>query len=126
MPLLSHLVATWREHVATFGAADDGRLFFTEQGRVIGYTTYHRVWHETQDFALSPALTSTPLAKRPYDLRHSALSTWLCAGQPRAVEDQGAAGYGGRTWNTVISGSVLSWTVGYWPCPAKIDVRGLP
>ncbi|GGX04221.1 hypothetical protein GCM10010383_37590 [Streptomyces lomondensis] len=80
VPLPPHLVTLWREHVATFGTADDGRLFFTEQGRIITYTTYNRVWHETRELALPPALTSTPLAKRPYDLRHSALSTWLCAG----------------------------------------------
>ncbi|MGW7336637.1 tyrosine-type recombinase/integrase [Streptomyces sp. NPDC054808] len=80
VPLPPHLVALWREHVTTFGTADDGRLFFTEQGRIISYTTYHRVWHESRALALPPALTDTPLAKRPYDLRHSALSTWLCAG----------------------------------------------
>ncbi|MEE1762709.1 hypothetical protein [Streptomyces sp. SP18BB07] len=75
VPLPPHLVTMWREHAATFGTADDGRLFFTEQGRIITYTTYNRVWHETRALALSPALASTPLAKRPYDLRHSALST---------------------------------------------------
>ncbi|MGI5196058.1 hypothetical protein ACQEVY_20790 [Streptomyces sp. CA-288835] len=75
-----YLVALWREHVATFGPADDGRLFFSEQGRIISYTTYRRVWHETRNLALPAALTSIPLAKRPYDLRYSALSTWLCAG----------------------------------------------
>ncbi|MGY5055128.1 tyrosine-type recombinase/integrase [Streptomyces sp. 900105755] len=80
VPLPPRLVAMWRDHVSTFGTADDGRLFFTEQGRVVSYSTYHRVWRESRDLALSPALTSTPLAKRPYDLRHSALSTWLCAG----------------------------------------------
>ncbi|GAP46287.1 putative Integrase [Streptomyces azureus] len=79
VPLPPYLVALWREHVATFGTADDGRLFFSESGRVVAYTTYDRVWHEARDLALPPALTSTPLAKRPYDLRHSALSTWLCA-----------------------------------------------
>ncbi|WP_405722004.1 site-specific integrase [Streptomyces sp. NBC_01537] len=90
VPLPPHLVALWREHVATFGTADDGRMFFTEQGRIISYTTYHRVWHETRDLALPPALTSTPLAKRPYDLRHSALSTWLCAGADPAEVAQRA------------------------------------
>lgn len=49
-----HLVTMWREHVATFGTADDGRLFFTEQGRIITYTTYNRVWHETRALALPP------------------------------------------------------------------------
>ena len=43
VPLPPHLVAMWREHVATFGTADDGRLFFTEQRRIISYGTYHRV-----------------------------------------------------------------------------------
>ncbi|MFE1246804.1 tyrosine-type recombinase/integrase [Streptomyces sp. NPDC058741] len=90
VPLPPHLVAMWREHVATFGTADDGRLFFTEQGRVVSYSTYHRVWRESRDLALSPALTSTPLAKRPYDLRHSALSTWLCAGADPAEVAQRA------------------------------------
>lgn len=70
VPLPPQLVALWRDHVATFGTVGDGRLFFTEQGRIITYTTYHPVWHETRALVLSPALTSTPLAKRPYDLRH--------------------------------------------------------
>ena len=90
MPLPPHLVALWRESVATFGTADDGRLFFTERGGILSYTTFHRVWHETRDLALPPALASTPLAKRPYDLRHSALSTWLCAGADPAEVAQRA------------------------------------
>jgi integrase len=85
-----HLVALWREHVATFGTADDGRLFFSARGRVLAHTTYDRVWHETRDLALPPALTGTPFAKRPYDLRHSALSTWLCAGADPAEVAQRA------------------------------------
>jgi integrase len=90
VPLPPQLVALWRDHVATFGTADDGRLFFTEQGRIITYTTYHRVWHETRALALSPSLASTPPAKRPYDLRHSALSTWLCTGADPAEVAQRA------------------------------------
>jgi integrase len=90
VPLPPHLVALWREHVATFGTADDGRLFSSERGGVLACTTYHRVWHETRDLALPPALVGTPLAKRPYDLRHSALSTWLCAGADPAEVAQRA------------------------------------
>ncbi|WP_416986120.1 tyrosine-type recombinase/integrase [Streptomyces sp. T028] len=90
VPLPPHLVTMWRDHVATFGTADDGRLFFTEQGRIVTYTTYNRVWHETRALALPPALGNTPLAKRPYDLRHSALSTWLCAGADPAEVAQRA------------------------------------
>jgi hypothetical protein len=34
--------------------------------------------------ALGPGLAATPLARRPYDLRHAALSLWLAAGAPPA------------------------------------------
>jgi hypothetical protein len=45
-----------------------------------GYTTCHKAWNEARKLALPPELAATPLGKRPYDLRHSALSTWLAAG----------------------------------------------
>lgn len=53
MPIPPHLVAVLREHLATFGTADDGRLFFSEKGSVV---------------------PSSPLESWPYDLRHWALS----------------------------------------------------
>ncbi|MFD9334239.1 hypothetical protein ACFWBF_07430 [Streptomyces sp. NPDC060028] len=80
MPLPHELVSLWRENVDTFGAADDGRLFFNEKGGIVGSTTYDRAWPEARELALSPGLVASPLAARPYDLRHSALSTWLNAG----------------------------------------------
>jgi integrase len=80
VPLPPELVALWRESVHTFGTADDGRLFFNERGGVLASSTYDRVWHEARELALPPGLLNTPLAARPYDLRHSALSTWLNAG----------------------------------------------
>ncbi|MFJ2307723.1 hypothetical protein [Streptomyces sp. NPDC087787] len=69
-----------REHLATFGTADDGRLFFSEKGSVVPSSTYYRVWQEARLMALPPAVAVSPLASRQYDLRHSALSTWLNAG----------------------------------------------
>ncbi|MFD3676452.1 tyrosine-type recombinase/integrase [Streptomyces sp. NPDC058613] len=90
VPLPPHLVTLWRESVTAFGTADDGRLFFSERGGILSYTAYHYVWREARALALSPALASTPLAKRPYDLRHSALSTWLCAGADPAEVAQRA------------------------------------
>lgn len=80
VPILPHLVAVLREHLATFGTADDGRLLFTEKGSVVPSSTYYRVWQEARLLALPPAVAASPLASRPYDLRHSALSTWLNAG----------------------------------------------
>jgi integrase len=80
VPIPPHLVAVLREHLATFGTADDGRLFFSEKGSVVPSSTYYRVWQEARLLALPPAVAASPLASRPYDLRHSALSTWLNAG----------------------------------------------
>ncbi len=80
VPIPPHLVAVLREHLTTFGTADDGRLFFSEKGSVVPSSTYYRVWQEARLLALPPAVAASPLASRPYDLRHSALSTWLNAG----------------------------------------------
>ncbi|MFF7094724.1 tyrosine-type recombinase/integrase [Streptomyces rubradiris] len=80
VPLPPELVALWQEGIETFGTADDGRLFFNERGGVVTSGTYDRVWHEARALALPPDLVGSPLAARPYDLRHSALSTWLNAG----------------------------------------------
>jgi hypothetical protein len=47
---------------------------------------YGRVWHAARRAALGPDLAATPLARRPYDLRHAALSWWLNAsGAPAEV-----------------------------------------
>ncbi|MFJ4688254.1 tyrosine-type recombinase/integrase [Streptomyces sp. NPDC088789] len=79
-PLPPKLVAIWRESIDTFGTADDGRLFFNERGALVGSSTYSRAWSQARQFGLPPELAATPLAGVPYDLRHSALSTWLNAG----------------------------------------------
>jgi integrase len=80
VPLPPGLVAVLKESIDTFGVADDGRLFFNERGGIVGSSTYYRVWSEARELALAPELANSPLASRPYDLRHSALSTWLNAG----------------------------------------------
>ncbi|WP_435174372.1 hypothetical protein [Actinacidiphila sp. bgisy145] len=83
-------MSIWRDSVQTFGTAPDGRLFFTERGTILGYTTCHRAWNEARELALQPELAATPLGKRPYDLRHFALSTWLAAGADPAEVAQRA------------------------------------
>jgi len=80
VPLPPQLVALRRESIDTFGTADDGRLFFNEKGGIVGSSTYRGVWHEARELALPPDLVRSPLAARPHDVRHSALSTWLNAG----------------------------------------------
>jgi hypothetical protein len=42
--------------------------------------------------ALSPEEAASPLARRPYDLRHAAVSTWLTGGVP-APQVAAWAGY---------------------------------
>jgi integrase len=42
----------------------------------------YRVWDQARREYLSPLLYSSPLARRPYDLRHAAVSLWLNAGVP--------------------------------------------
>lgn len=90
VPLPTQLVALWRRSINTFGVAEDGRLFFTERGGIVGSTTYHKVRKEARALALPPVLIKTPLAARPYDLRHSALSAWLCSGADPAEVAQRA------------------------------------
>lgn len=45
-------------------------------------STYCRVWGKARVAALSADDVGSPLARRPYDLRHAAVSTWLNAGVP--------------------------------------------
>jgi integrase len=80
VPIPPQLVAILSEHLDTFGAAADGRLFYSEGGGVVASSTYSRAWQEARTLALPPAAVASPLARRPHDLRHSALSTWLNAG----------------------------------------------
>ncbi len=42
--------------------------------------TYTRVWRAARAAALTEEARRTPLARRPYDLRHAAVSFWLVAG----------------------------------------------
>lgn len=80
VPIPPTLVRMLRAHLAEFGMAEDGRLFANERGGVVASTTYWRVWDEARRLALRPDQVASPLARRPYDLRHAALSSWLNAG----------------------------------------------
>ncbi|WP_393097413.1 tyrosine-type recombinase/integrase [Streptomyces sp. LN325] len=80
VPLPPQLVVILKEHLDAFGSAADGRLFYSEGGGVVASSTYWRAWQEARTLALPPAAVASPLCRRPYDLRHSALSTWLNAG----------------------------------------------
>lgn len=76
-PLTRLLVDHLREH----GTAADGRLFRAlRDGGQLPDSVYGRVWEKARQTALTSAEAKSPLAARPYDLRHAAVSTWLNAG----------------------------------------------
>ncbi|WP_431986571.1 tyrosine-type recombinase/integrase [Streptomyces griseoflavus] len=93
VPIPPDLVSLLRWHVTAYGVAPDGRLFRTQRGGLIQDTGYGEVWAEARARALTPALCASPLAKRPYDLRHAAVSTWLSSG----VEPQEVAARAGHS-----------------------------
>ena len=69
-----------RQHIEEFGTARDGRLFRGERGGDLSESVYQRAWQGARLLAFTPAVAASPLAGRPYDLRHACLSTWLNAG----------------------------------------------
>jgi integrase len=93
IPIPPELVKILRQHIEEFGVAPDGRLFRSERGGVVASTAYTEVWQEARTLALTPAQVASPLARRPYDLRHAAVSLWLNGGVP-APEVAVRAGHG--------------------------------
>lgn len=82
VPCPPQLTRLLRAHLDLFGTSGDGRLFRGERGGDLSDTVYQRVWSKARMAVLGPAEAESPLAGRPYDLRHAALSTWLNAGVP--------------------------------------------
>jgi integrase len=80
VPCPPPLVQLLRRHLAEHGTTPDGRLFRGERGGPISDSVYGRFWERARTAALTPAEAASPLADRPYALRHAAVSTWLNAG----------------------------------------------
>jgi len=80
VPCPPPLVSILREHLNEHGTAADGRLFRGERGDPLAGVTYTRLWDRARKAALTPEQYASPLSRRPYDLRHAAVSTWLNGG----------------------------------------------
>ncbi len=80
VPVHPELTRLLRYHLAQFGTAPDGRLFNDVRGGELSTITYRRAWSKAREAALTAAEQASPLARRPYDLRHACLSTWLNGG----------------------------------------------
>lgn len=82
VPSPPELTALLREHLERFGTDARGLLFRGVRGGELAESTYCRVWRKAREGALTADEVASPLARRPYDLRHAAVSTWLNAGVP--------------------------------------------
>ena len=80
VPIPPVLVAMLRHHCRCYSSAPDGRLFRGARGGPLSESSYGRTWHTARSQALGPRAAATTVARRPYDLRHAALSLWLNAG----------------------------------------------
>ncbi|QKW39376.1 integrase [Actinomadura sp. NAK00032] len=82
-----------REHIAEFG---DGRgwadLLNPSGAASSGRRPTGDVWAATRALAFTPEQVDSPLARRPYDLRHAGVSLWLNSGVP-ATEVAERAGH---------------------------------
>jgi integrase len=81
VPCPPALTEMLHHHIAAFGTAADGRLFRgARNGGRIGSTVYGRAWAAARQAVFTAEVAAGPLAKRPYDLRHAAVCTWLNSG----------------------------------------------
>jgi integrase len=80
VPCCPELTEILRKHIRRYGTAEGGYLFRGARGGRFGSTVYSEAWAKAREKAFTPEVFASPLAKRPYDLRHACLSTWLNAG----------------------------------------------
>jgi integrase len=80
VPTPPALIQALREHLESYGAGPDGRLFRTARGGIVQESGYGEVWARARRQALTAEQQASPLAARPYDLRHACVSLWLNSG----------------------------------------------
>jgi integrase len=93
IPIPPDLARLLCAHIKQYGTTPDGRIFQTARGGILQDSGYNEVWAQARKQALTPAQFRSPLGRRPYDLRHAAVSLWLNAGVP-ATEVARRAGHG--------------------------------
>ena len=82
VPLHPELVALLSGHLKKYPPGPDGRIFTGPRGGIFNDRAYLKVFHEARAAAFTGQEATSLLARRPYDLRHAAVSTWLNAGVP--------------------------------------------
>jgi integrase len=74
VPIPPVLVSILRDHLEAFGAGPDGRVYRSSNEGPLQETAYGKVWREARKAVLTPGQVASPLARRPYDLRHARAS----------------------------------------------------
>ena len=127
VPIPPELVTVLREHIEEFGTAADGRLFRTATGGMIFDTTH--TWAVARTLAMTPEQVASPLAARPYDLRHAAVSLWLNGGVA-ATEVANRAGHSvevllrcTRSASTAARRPLTGGSMTHWP-PDRSTMQG--
>jgi integrase len=82
VPIPPELVRLLRTHLENFGTGDAGRVFSNERGGPFVEASARRAWARARLSVLTEEQVHSPLARRPYDLRHAAASLWLNNGVP--------------------------------------------
>jgi integrase len=72
---------------------------------MLSESVYGRIWQQARRAALTQAQAASPLAARPYDLRHSGITVSLNAGVP-APEVSRRAGHGVAVALRVYAGCI--------------------
>jgi integrase len=108
-PAPPELVRILRRHLDTFACGVRGHLFVARTGKAgrplsppyevtVGMNTVYRAWDKARRAVLTDAEYRSPLARRPYDLRHAYVSTWLGAG----VSPADIAGQAGQSTRVML------------------------
>jgi integrase len=105
VPVPPELVSLLRAHLHAYGTTADGRLFYGRRGAMLSESVYGRIWQQARRHALTHGQAATPLAGRPYDLRHSGITLSLTAAVP-GPEAARRAGHGVAVLLRVYAGCI--------------------
>ncbi|MFH8668291.1 integrase [Streptomyces anulatus] len=93
VPIPPQFVRILLGHIERFGVAPDGRLFRNQAGNYVDAAANGATRARARKFVLTRTEFASGLAKRPYDLRHAAISFWLYSG----VDPAGCARRAGQS-----------------------------
>ncbi|SDY63662.1 Site-specific recombinase XerD [Saccharopolyspora shandongensis] len=80
VPCPPELTALLHRHLTKYKPGEKGLVFTGERGEDVPKMTYMRVWRAGRTATFSKEVAASRLCRRPYSLRHAAVSSWLTAG----------------------------------------------